>query len=163
MDFKEIQQWASKNWGFLLFVLIVLVFSFAQYNLVSDATPKEQKDTTVASSQTSLQNNDEEIKNAKKYSDTGESYYKKGQYDKAIEYYEKALVIRKKELGENHPDTATSYNNLGAAYHDKGQYDKAIEYLEKALAILTKFLPEDHPTVQIMRENIEIAKENKGQ
>jgi hypothetical protein len=41
-------------------------------------------------------------------------YRNQGKLDKAIELYEKALSIKIKVLGEEHPDVATSYNNLGA-------------------------------------------------
>jgi hypothetical protein len=41
-------------------------------------------------------------------------YTSQGKLDKAIELYEKALRIRIKVLGEEHPDVARSYNNLGA-------------------------------------------------
>ena len=36
-----------------------------------------------------------------------------GDYKKALEYFELSLNIRKKILGEEHLDTATSYNNIG--------------------------------------------------
>jgi hypothetical protein len=35
------------------------------------------------------------------------------EYTKALEYCEKSLNIRRKLLGEEHVDTATSYNNMG--------------------------------------------------
>jgi hypothetical protein len=40
-------------------------------------------------------------------------YLDQGKLDKAIEFGEKALSIRIKVLGEEHPDVATSYDNLG--------------------------------------------------
>ena len=40
-------------------------------------------------------------------------YRDQGKLDKAIEFGEKALRIRIKVLGEEHPDVAISYNNLG--------------------------------------------------
>ena len=36
-----------------------------------------------------------------------------GQYDKALEYYQKSLAINLKQLGTDHPLVATSYNNIG--------------------------------------------------
>ncbi|MCK5176302.1 MAG: tetratricopeptide repeat protein, partial [Candidatus Aenigmarchaeota archaeon] len=68
------------------------------------------------------------------YNNLGGAYKSKGEYDKAIEYLEKAVKI----LEEDHPDVAVSYNNLGEVYRLKGEYDKAIEYLEKALKISLK-------------------------
>jgi hypothetical protein len=40
-------------------------------------------------------------------------YRNQGKLDKAIVFGEKALRIKIKVLGEEHPDVATSYYNLG--------------------------------------------------
>jgi len=40
-------------------------------------------------------------------------YSQQGKLDKAIEFGDKALAIKIKVLGEDHPSVATSYNNLG--------------------------------------------------
>ena len=55
------------------------------------------------------------------------------QYDKAIEYLQKALIIRT-EIGDRKGE-ATDYGNLGTVFQSLGQYDKAKEYLQKALVI----------------------------
>ncbi|RUS21315.1 TPR repeat-containing protein, partial [Jimgerdemannia flammicorona] len=46
-------------------------------------------------------------------------YNKKGKYDMAAPLYERALEIREKELGSEHPDTATSLNNLALVYNNQ--------------------------------------------
>jgi tetratricopeptide (TPR) repeat protein len=56
-----------------------------------------------------------------------------GQVEKAIEYYEQALVISK-ETGDRRGE-GTHLGNLGSAYGDLGQVEKAIEYYEQALVI----------------------------
>jgi hypothetical protein len=38
-----------------------------------------------------------------------------GDYDKAIEFYERGVAINIKVLGEEHTEVATSYNNIGIA------------------------------------------------
>lgn len=68
----------------------------------------------------------------------GLAWGKKGEYDKAIEYFEKALKSDMKNFGEEHPNVATRWNNLGAAWDSKGKYDKAIEYYEKAMKSFKK-------------------------
>ena len=50
---------------------------------------------------------------------------KKGDYDRAIADYNKALELD--------PKDATAYNNRGYAYRQKGDYDKAIADYDKAL------------------------------
>ena len=48
-----------------------------------------------------------------------------GAYDRAEPLYRQALEIRKKVLGEEHPDYATSLNNLAELYCAMGAYDRA--------------------------------------
>jgi tetratricopeptide (TPR) repeat protein len=70
------------------------------------------------------------------YYDLGSIVCRLGEWDKAIEYYEKDLEIFKK-LGDLH-GIAQTYNNLGLVYDSKGEWDKAIEYYEKSLEIKEK-------------------------
>jgi tetratricopeptide (TPR) repeat protein len=69
------------------------------------------------------------------YNSLGGAWSSKGEYDKAIEYYEKALQINVRAFGDQHPNLAVDYRSLGGAWSSKGEYDKAIEYYEKALQI----------------------------
>ena len=68
------------------------------------------------------------------YNNIGIVYRNKGDYDKALEYYLKAVKIREAVLGENHPSTALSYNNISWIYHLMGIYEKALPWAEKAVA-----------------------------
>ena len=63
----------------------------------------------------------------------GLAYSHLGQVEKAIEYYEKALVIAR-EIGDRRGEGNT-LGNLGNAYRNLGEVEKAIEYYEKALVI----------------------------
>ena len=65
-------------------------------------------------------------------------YQALGQFNEAKDYYEKALIIRKKIFSEEHADVAGSYNNLGIAYRGLGHYLGAKDYFEKALIIRKK-------------------------
>ena len=85
------------------------------------------------------------------------AYYNKGEYDKAIELYRKALEIKEKVLGKEHPSTATSYNNIGLAYYNKGKYDKAMEFYRKAEKIREQKLGPDHPYTKDVKESIEFV------
>ena len=60
------------------------------------------------------------------YNNLGLAYEQRGNYDRAIEYYQKALKIDLKKLGSEHPEVAIRYNNLGWAYQLRGDYDRAI-------------------------------------
>ncbi len=87
----------------------------------------------------------------------------KGQYDKAIEYYEKALTSDINTYGEEHPNVAIEWNNLGETWRAKGQYDKAIEYYEKALKSDINSFGEEHPSVARDWNNLGGAWHSKDQ
>ena len=59
--------------------------------------------------------------------------------------FRQALEIRKKVLGENHPDYASSLNNLADLYHDQGDYPRAEPLFRQASEIAKKVLGENHP------------------
>jgi tetratricopeptide (TPR) repeat protein len=75
-------------------------------------------------------------------------------YAQAEEGLRQALAIRRKVLGEEHPDTAASYNNLAVNQGYQGQYAQAEEGYRKALAIQRKVLGEDHPHTAISYSNL---------
>jgi len=63
----------------------------------------------------------------------GIAYYRLGQVEKAIQYYEQALDIDK-EIGDRRNE-GNALGNLGDAYYRLGQVEKAIQYYEQALDI----------------------------
>ena len=67
------------------------------------------------------------------YGKLGTVFQSVGQYAKAEEYLQKALVISK-EIGDKQGE-ASDYGNLGTVFRSVGQYTKAEEYLQKALVI----------------------------
>ena len=68
---------------------------------------------------------------ASAYGNLGTVFKSVGQYTKAEEYLQKALVIRK-EIGDKQGE-ASAYGHLGTVFKSVGQYTKAEEYLQKAL------------------------------
>jgi tetratricopeptide (TPR) repeat protein len=85
----------------------------------------------------------------------GEHYlYKKGHYAKARSLYEQALVIKEKEYGPNHIQTAITLENLGNAYGSLGDYTKGKELLERALVIFEKEYGPNHIQTAITLENL---------
>jgi len=75
-------------------------------------------------------------------------------YEKAIEYYEKARQIFENTLPPNQPDLATSYNNIGLVYYNMRKYSKALLFYKKALEIRQKYLPPNHPSLASSYNNI---------
>ena len=59
--------------------------------------------------------------------------------------YQRALKIREKALGPEHPDTAASLNNLAALFADMGAYDQALPLYQRALKIREKAPGPEHP------------------
>ena len=70
---------------------------------------------------------------ASAYGNLGTVFQSVGQYTKAEEYLQKALVIRK-EIGDKEGEAA-DYGNLGTVFFSVGQHTKAEEYLQKALVM----------------------------
>ena len=101
-----------------------------------------------------LQHRKDSVELANCYNNIATVYGKQGKYDQALEYYQKALKIRLKKLGANHPDVATCYNNIAIVYKNQGKYDQALEYYQKALKIRLKKLGADHPDVAMSYNNI---------
>ena len=79
-----------------------------------------------------------------------------------LEYFEKALAIRKKTLGEEHTDVAESHNNLGVVYSHLAEYNEAKEHYEKALFIWKKIYGEEHADVAASYNNLGVVYGNLG-
>jgi len=67
---------------------------------------------------------------------------------------EEGLKIRKKALGNDHPDVAGSLNNIGSCLCELGRYKEALERHEEGLKIRKKALGNDHPDVAGSLNNI---------
>jgi Tetratricopeptide repeat len=61
--------------------------------------------------------------------------------------HQRALAIREKALGPEHPDVASSLNNLVQLYYTQGQYGKTEPLCQRVLAIWGKALGAEHPDV----------------
>ncbi|MBL7732986.1 MAG: tetratricopeptide repeat protein [Chitinophagaceae bacterium] len=106
---------------------------------------------------------EEQVKLAVYLNDLGLAFYRKGEYDKAIVYYESALTTNKKFYGEEHPDITSYYNNLGEACRAKGEYEKAIGYYERSLEIGKRFYGEEHPSISTSYNNLGGVYRAKGE
>ena len=58
------------------------------------------------------------------FSNLGVAWYERGDYDKAIKYYTRAVELD--------PDFVEAYNNLGVSYAKQGNYGQAIDCYKKA-------------------------------
>ena len=80
-------------------------------------------------------------------------YQAQGKYAEAEPLHKRALAIREKALGLEHPNLATSLNNLGGVYVAQGNYAEAEALLKSALAIAENALAPEHPDVALILEN----------
>ena len=64
---------------------------------------------------------------------TGHEYFDKGQFDKALDNFERSLEISE-QIGEK-PLIARNCNRIGAVHSDKGNYNKAEQYIKKSLRV----------------------------
>ena len=98
-----------------------------------------------------------------------------GKLEEAIELYKKAIAIRIKVQGADHPDIAANYSNLGLVYKQQvgpvtmlephrtravcvaswqGKLEEAIGLYKKATAIDLKIRGPDHPKLAIRYNNL---------
>ena len=80
--------------------------------------------------------------------------YGAGKYSEAIPVANKALELREKAFGPEHPATARSLNNLAELYRKMGDYAKAEPLLQRALKINEKALGPEHPDTAVCLSNL---------
>src|SRR5262249_25987632 len=85
-----------------------------------------------------------------------------GRYGEAEPIYKRALAIRERALGPDHPDVGQSLNNLAGIYRAQGRYGEAEPLLERTIAIFEKALGSDHPNVGASLNNLAEAYRAEG-
>lgn len=87
--------------------------------------------------------NEKDYKNAGKYysklvmayHSIGSKFDERGEYDDALDSFEKLLSLYKRVSGPNHSNTASAYCLLAGVYDHMKEFDKAIKHYELALEI----------------------------
>ena len=79
--------------------------------------------------------------------DLASLYYAQGRYAEAEPLLKRALAIKEKVLGSEHPSVATSLNGVAVLYQAKGRCAEAEPLYRRALAIWEKALDPEHPNV----------------
>ncbi|CAF3178502.1 unnamed protein product [Rotaria sp. Silwood2] len=83
------------------------------------------------------------------YNYIGTVYYEKGEFNLALEYYQKAYKYRQERLSSDHPNIIASLHNIGNIYCEKGDFDQAIDYYYRALMIDNKHYIDTFPRAAI--------------
>ena len=81
-------------------------------------------------------------------------HHKKGRYDQAVALYQRALLIRERELGPDDLILATTLNNLAVLYLECGKYLEAERLCRRSLAIVEKAWGPNHPKVARRLSNL---------
>ncbi len=95
------------------------------------------------------------IEKAQAYDKIGKKFQiTESNFDKAIEFFNKALEIRKEKFSEDNILLSDSYNNLGLAHKELGNYPLAFRFFEKNHRIKVKNYGENHHKVSDSYYNI---------
>ena len=68
-----------------------------------------------------------------------------GLLERAFKPLQQALEIRRRTLGDDHPDTLVSINSLGMLLMNQGKYDEAEPLIREALEARRRRLGDEHP------------------
>ena len=84
----------------------------------------------------------------------GQTYAQLGVYDKAEPLLRQAYELRRRILGDNHPDVAASLDSLGTVIRLDGRYTEAEPFFRRALAIRLKALGPQNENTAITMANL---------
>merc|ERR1712079_848626 len=85
-----------------------------------------------------------------------------GKYKDAEPLCKRALEIREKVLGSEHPDVAKQLNNLALLCQNQGKYEEVEKYYQRASAIYESKLGQDDPNVAKTKNNLASAYLKQG-
>ena len=160
---KELQD--DTQWAQYVLILLYVAYDFDYGNVDSHNNFLQLSphvEAFMRSCASSLTDDDTQKLIADLYNIGGYGYDALGEYAKALEWYEKALIIREKVLGREHPDVATIYNNIAFLYYNYGDFAEASEWHGKALAIREKVLGKEHPDTAASYNNIALVYLKQG-
>ena len=92
----------------------------------------------------------------------GNVYNDLGLYDQAEGLLRESLEIRKRVLGNENPEVATSLHNLAKVLYRKNDYDGAEACYREALAMQRKLLGNEHPDVAETLNFLALVMDEKG-
>lgn len=136
------------------------VLKFFQDKVLAAARPKGQegglrRDVTIrealdqAESEISQSFADEPLVEASIRNTLGVSYWYLGAQDMAMRQQDRALVLRRQELGSNHPDTVGIMNDVAIILVSQGKLQEARKVLAEVVEVKRRtFGPEDPVTLR---------------
>jgi eukaryotic-like serine/threonine-protein kinase len=148
------------------------VNQFLQKDLLAEAAPKQNardRQVTVeellnkAAARIAGKFDDNPAVEAAIRQTVGDAYMELGLYTQGQPHMERALELRRRELGPEHRETLTSMNNLAALYEAQGQYEKAERLFTQALDAHRRLLGIEHPDTLKSMNNMAFLYEGRGQ
>lgn len=85
----------------------------------------------------------------------GELFLQQCDYEAAIPVLQKALMVRRRVLGERHADTACTIFNIGVAHAKLGHNTEALERMRLAHSIVSEALGPDHWQTEATRQAVQ--------
>jgi hypothetical protein len=79
-------------------------------------------------------------------------------YEPAEALLTRAVALKTRELGADHPDLALSLNNLAFVHERCGAHRRALELYAGALRVFEQSIGADHPKTRECRRNYERAR-----
>jgi Tfp pilus assembly protein PilF len=116
----------------------------------------------LASCETEVTNDAVSTECAELLNRAGEYLCSRAAYSNARPLFERALAIREKALGPEHPDTTTSLNNLAVLLQDQGDPARARPLYERTLAIRERALGPEHPDTGMTLNNLAHLLQDQG-
>lgn len=98
----------------------------------------------------------------RKYNNEGRDEGRKGDFEKAEFYLQKALILAVKLYGENNPRVLQSYINMGIQQKNLGKYDSAIQSYSKAEELVKKIYGENDARLGLVYTNAGLIFKSKG-
>ncbi|MEE9128843.1 MAG: serine/threonine-protein kinase [Phycisphaerales bacterium] len=92
----------------------------------------------------------------------GRTYRKLGEFPAAEPHLERARELRRRVLGEEHPQTLGSMGSLANLYSNQGRYDEAEPLYLQTLEIRKRVLGQEHPSTLASMNNLAILYWNHG-
>lgn len=88
------------------------------------------------------------------YNYYGLYYFRTGDYDLSIFYYEKTIALHQKLFGSDYKELAADYNNLALIFKRTENFQKALDYFFEAVRIYKLYRNEDHQNFGAIYLNI---------
>ncbi len=81
-------------------------------------------------------------------------HQQRGDLGAAALMHRRALSIKERVLGPEHPELATTLSNLATTLHALGRTGEAVPYMRRALALAEGSLEPGHPNLEALRANL---------